>query len=286
MGPWRAVCKMGITGDMRVLLGRETGPRAAILMYHSVVRPGDERSTSGPGNPDYEMPLHLFSEQMRMVRKGSYRTLALDELLDADSPVSEHRNVLITFDDGWSDNHSNALPVLNEYGLKATVFVITGFVGKENYLDWGRLREMQSGGVSVQSHSHGHRPLSLLSDGEMRSELQKSKRSIEDRLGTPVHFLSAPHGMVDRRLIQEARVSGYRGICTSEPGFGHQYGSPAVFSRINISARLDAEKFENVIRQKRSAVLTEMVLKKTKNFAKKSLGYERYRKLYELRYPK
>ena len=268
-------------------MGREAGPRAAILMYHSIVSPGEERSASGPGNPDYELPLDLFSEQMRMVREGSYRTLTLDELLDADSPVSEDGTVVVvTFDDGWSDNYSNALPVLNEYGLKATVFVITGFVGRENYLDWGRLREMQSEGVSVQSHSHGHRPLSVLSDGEIRSELQKSKRLIEDRLGTPVHFLSAPHGMVDRRLIQEARVSGYRGICTSEPGFRHQYGSPAVFSRINISARFDAGKFKSVIRQKRSAVLTDMVLKKTKNLAKKSLGYEKYRKLYELRYPK
>ena len=271
---------------MRVLSGSETGPRVAILMYHSIVASGEERSRSGRGSPDYELPLPLFSEQMQMLRSGRYRTLTLDELLEGDTLSTEERTAVITFDDGWSDNYSNALPVLIEYGLKATVFVVTGFVGKENYLDWDRLREMQSRGVSIQSHSHGHRPLSVLSDAEMRAELQDSKRSIEDRLGTPVDFLSAPHGMVDKRLIETARVSGYRGICTSEPGFRHQYGTPAVFNRINVTEGFGTPKFGNVIRKKRSSILPDRVVKKSKNLLKRSLGYELYRKLYELRYPK
>ncbi len=62
-----------------------------------------------------------------MLRRGSYKTQTLDELLDADALGPEDRSVVITFDDGWSDNYSNALPVLNEHGLKAISDTVKAF---------------------------------------------------------------------------------------------------------------------------------------------------------------
>ncbi len=173
-------------------------------------RPGQGGNGPNIENPAYRLPLGMFREQMHLIREGGYSTLTLNRLLDFDARSVRDQSVVITFDDGWADNYANALPVLAETGVKATLFVVTGFVGRKGYLDWQQLADMQAEGISVQSHTHGHNPLPLLSEEEIRAELEVSKGSIEDRLGTPVDFLSAPHGMLDRRVIRAARSSGYR----------------------------------------------------------------------------
>jgi len=262
----------------------EQGPRVPILMYHRVVATGQGGNGPNIENPAYRLPLRMFREQMHLLREGGYPTLTLNRLLDFDAGPVRDQSVVITLDDGWADNYANALPVLAETGLKATLFVVTGFVGRKGYLTWQQLADMQAEGMSVQSHTHGHNPLSLLSEEEIRSELEVSKGSIEDRLGTPVDFLSAPHGMVDARVIRAARSSGYRGICTSEPGFTHRYGALTVFKRINISSRFTPTRFQNVVKGNRTSILTDVAMKKVRNLLKKSLGYKNYRKLYALRY--
>jgi len=269
---------------MRAFSPGEQGPRLPILMYHRVVAPGQGDSGPGAQNPAYRLPLPLFWEQMHLLREGGYPTPTLNRLLDSDAGPVQDQSVVITFDDGWVDNYTNALPVLVETGLKATLFVVTGFVGRKGYLNWRQLAEMQGKGMSVQSHTHGHKPLPLLAEEEMRAELEVSKGSIEDRLGTAVDFLSAPHGMLDARVIRAARSSGYRGICTSEPGFTHTYGAPAVFKRINISSRFGPTRFQRVIKRNRTSILSDVAMKRLGNLVKKSLGYKNYRKLYVLRY--
>ena len=269
---------------MRAFSRGEQGPRLPILMYHRVLAPGQGGNGLHAQNPAYKLPLQMFREQMHLLREGGYPTLTLNRLLDTDAGPVQDQSVVITFDDGWVDNYTNALPVLVETGVKATLFVVTGFVGTKGYLTWQQLAHMQGEGISVQSHTHGHNPLPLLSEEELRRELEVSKGSIEDRLGTPVDFLSAPHGMVDTRVTRAARSTGYRGICTSEPGFTHKYGAPAVFKRINISSRFTSTRFQKVVKGNRTSIFSDVVMKKLRNVLKKSLGYKNYRKLYALRY--
>jgi peptidoglycan/xylan/chitin deacetylase (PgdA/CDA1 family) len=250
-------------------------------MYHDVSDEETRGMRSRRTNPAYTVTAERFAEQMRSISRMGCRTATLDEVANGEE---RERCVLLTFDDGIDGACRKAVPIMKKYDLPATFFVVTGFVGRRGYADWTLLREMEGDGMSIQSHGVSHEPLSEMSDARMRSELERSKKTIEDKIGSAVDFLSAPHGMFDEKVRSLALSAGYRALCTSEPGYTHSHGSPAVIKRINVTDTCSVGRFEDILRGSDGAILFESVSKKLKNLAKKSLGYDRYRRLYTLRY--
>jgi peptidoglycan/xylan/chitin deacetylase (PgdA/CDA1 family) len=220
---------------------------------------------------------------MEYLHENGYQTLSLNQVIDAKVSLN-HKTVALTFDDGFANNYTNAFPILKKFELTATIFVVTNFVGNHNYMDWNQLREMNKEGISIQSHTASHMPLSVLKTNEIMYELDSSKKEIEDHLGSAVNFLSVPHGMINHKVIDTARAVGYKAICTSEPGFTHLPGKPSILKRVNISDRYEIVAFKKIIQANYTAILSVLFSKTVKNLTKKLLGYNNYRKLYRLRY--
>ena len=191
-------------------------PKIPILMYHEVSEVTERNKKTRHTNPIYSLSLTKFREQMEYISKNGYQTLLLNQLIHS-TTHNHQKSVAITFDDGWANNYTNAFPILKKHGLTATIFVVTNFVGNHNYMDWDQLRAMNKEGVSIQSHTASHRPLTVLKTNEIMYEIDASKKSIEDHLGSAVDFLSAPHGMINHKVIDAARTVGYKALCTSEP---------------------------------------------------------------------
>jgi peptidoglycan/xylan/chitin deacetylase (PgdA/CDA1 family) len=179
--------------------------RIPIFMYHQVLTAA-ERDQSLHTNPAYTVTVDHFRQQMGCLAETGYRTLTLDAVLESDADLT--KAVVITFDDGWEDNWSNALPVMKEFGVRSTVFVVSAFVGMPGYMTWGQLREMAAAGMAIQSHTATHRPLGELSDDEIRLELVTSKKTIEERVGLVVYYVSMPQGVYDHRVVTIAKESG------------------------------------------------------------------------------
>jgi peptidoglycan/xylan/chitin deacetylase (PgdA/CDA1 family) len=156
--------------------------------------------------------------------------------------------VVLTFDDGGLDNYTVAFPVLEQHGLTATFFVITGKVGKEGQMDWRQLGEMAARGMSIQSHSVSHPDLRGASAARLKSELVDSRAAIAEALGVPSYALCYPSGDYNTRVIQAARAAGYVMAVTTDHG---KEGDPSgVFElhRRRVQAFLPLASFANLLR--------------------------------------
>ncbi len=174
-----------------------TEPGIPVFMYHCIA----EQPGSGDENM-YCRPAQL-EEQFEYLNKNGYTTLFADEYEEAynvDLPV------ILTFDDGYEDNYTELFPLLKDYNIKATIFVVSGNIDKEGYLSSAQIKEMvDSGLVGIQSHTANHVDLCSLTDEELDKELRESCAAIAKVTGKNVTSVSYPGGYYNDDVIREVK---------------------------------------------------------------------------------
>jgi peptidoglycan/xylan/chitin deacetylase (PgdA/CDA1 family) len=200
--------------------------RAVALLYHRVVSDA-ENANAPPTERIFSLTEGAFRAQLAYLRERGHRVLSLAELqrhLDARTPLPEGA-VVITFDDGCASVHARALPLLQEAGFPAILFVATDpaagcFAHGESQrrVTDEELRALEAGGVAIGSHGVAHRPLQAMSDAEIRHELADSRAALERALGRAVESFAVPLNWYGRRVRRIAEDVGYRAVMTSEVG--------------------------------------------------------------------
>lgn len=173
----------------------------SILVYHTI------NHTDGQSDcPEMISPAR-FEQQVRWLSRRKRVVSLIDTLT-----LSQKQNVVaITFDDGYRDNLTVALPILEKYGLPLTLFVVAGFVDRDGYLSATELREMsQHPSVTIGSHGLGHRHFTRLTKEEAQFELMQSRRVLEDIIAAPVDLLAWPYGECSPELEKLSAEAGYR----------------------------------------------------------------------------
>jgi peptidoglycan/xylan/chitin deacetylase (PgdA/CDA1 family) len=199
-----------------------------VLMYHSV---------SNKKGSKLFMPVEKFRQQMKYLKDNGYNTLTAEEALEhfKNGSTVPEKSVLITLDDGYSDNYTEAFPILKEYGLKATVFVITASIDKDTgKLTSQQIKEMAENGISIQSHTVNHDDLSSLPYEKQLSTLEDSKKQIENLTGKKVFCLAYPFGKYNKKTIQALQEAGYQMAFTIRPGFAYKSQGILTLSRIRV----------------------------------------------------
>ena len=187
-----------------------------------------------------------FRAQLAHIREQGFRVSLLDDLNDrAVGPVPKLPAVILTFDDGLVTDYEIAFPLLAEFGCRAVFFLNTATIGQARYLDWAKIVEMQRNGMSFQSHSHRHVDLTVLPTPALDAELTESQRRLEDRLGSRVDFLAAPHGVLNRRVIRRALGVGYRAVCSTRC-WPARPGS-TILTRITLRRDVQIEEFHGFL---------------------------------------
>lgn len=189
----------------------ENGTKVLVLNYHKI----DNMNISLSVLPED------FDEQMKYLYEHGYHTITPDELYDSleGTGTLPDNPVLITFDDGYRDNYDNAYPILQKYDFKATVFVVTSFLGKyPNYMTWDQAREMDANGISIESHTVDHKSMTDLTDDQLRTELVNSKKKAEQELGHPVDYMAYPTGTYNLHIAQLVKEAGYKAAFTIKYG--------------------------------------------------------------------
>ena len=202
----------------------------AILAYHKIGEP-----SPGAWETWYYVPEHTFVRHLAWLRAAGWDVIDVAAFLRGlvEPNTLPRRAALITFDDGYRNIWSCALPRLMEFGFPGVIFVPTQYVGGTSAFDantsepeepvcsWAQLRELERHGVSVQSHGVSHRTFSELSPEELEQELLQSRRVLEDQLGKAVEVLAYPYGDAgaDGHAVRAAlERTGYRAACLYEGG--------------------------------------------------------------------
>ena len=176
------------------------GVRLPILMYHAV---SDEPWTRNTGL--FVRPSE-FEEQLRWLLEHGYEPITFEDLND----LSEYKKpVLLTFDDGYEDNFTTVLPLLREYGAKATFFVVPQQFYSEHCMNEDMLREAAASGlVSIQSHTLSHPDLRELSAKDVEREYAEANLRIARITGKLPVALAYPSGW-NNRQAREIAASYY-----------------------------------------------------------------------------
>ncbi|GIW07007.1 MAG: polysaccharide deacetylase [Dehalococcoidia bacterium] len=175
----------------------------AILVYHSI----------GRGASPITMTRERFRGQIAALQRAGIRGVSLGEALTSRRRAGGRRVVALTFDDGFADFATEAWPVLREAGFSATVFLVTGRLGKDN--DWpgqpgwaprlpllsrGEVRRLAREGVEFGSHSVSHPWLPTVAPDVAATELALSRQAIEAATGAPCRLFAYPYGALNAAL--------------------------------------------------------------------------------------
>lgn len=187
----------------------------AILTYHSI------DSSGSPISIDAES----FQRHVDFLASGKVKVVPLSEIIS----TSNDDAVAITFDDGVKNFAGAAWPRLRERGLPATLFVVTGRVGKDNawggrrdsrvphleLMGWNELESLAADGLELGAHSRTHPHLDQVSAAELADEIEGSAEDLLRYTGARPESFCYPYGSVNERAVA-CVASRYKRACTTE----------------------------------------------------------------------
>ncbi len=214
------------------------GVRIPSLMYHEISDDifGLEYMFVSPS---------AMREQLEWLKDNGYDTIFFSDLThlqDYDKPI------ILTCDDGYIGNYDNLFPLLKEFNMKATVFVVTDTIGQQNFMTASQIKEMSDSGlISIQSHTKNHAKLDGLNESELLEQYQQSKTVISSITGKSPYVLSYPEGLYSSLSKQTA--AGYFSFGVEDRNGPWKTGSD-LFSvkRTGISRDMNIDDFKWLVK--------------------------------------
>jgi hypothetical protein len=249
----------------------ETQMKIPVVVYHDVLPSGYLSRQSRRGR-FYSISSKTFEDHLRFLRVQGFHTVRMGAF-----PPDVGHPIVLTFDDGFQSAYCCHHSLIN-YGFNGTFFIVTDFVGQRPYLSWDEIREMDSSGMSIQSHTCTHPILSAISEDRMRTEFSVSKAILEDKLGHKIDSLSIPQGFANRKVIDIGSQCGYEYIFTSRPGL-YVWGSRVPIPRLTIYNQTTKGSFCHLVRQSAYEIAKQRGRKLILSVPKRLLGASTYHRV-------
>ena len=189
-----------------------------VLSYHSI----SDRRQDG-----LAVKVSDFDAQMAWLQHKGYRSVTLADFFKYEFKRGE-LIVIITFDDGYMDNYTMALPVLKRYGFVGTIFLVTDYVNTDllyywdvskltsrdnvslyQVLTWDQVFEMADYGFEFGSHTCSHPELDTISPAQYEEEIIRSRQDLQVKLEREVGSFCYPRGNLNTEIIQTVEKAGY-----------------------------------------------------------------------------
>ncbi len=222
-----------------------------VIMYHRFIEHESEKGVHGTW-----LPVAMFEKHLKLMKWLGYETLTFADLADKGfihRLQYGKKYLMITVDDGYRDNLTRMLPLLEKYGYKAVVYIVTG----EDHNRWdvehpthpdtpvalmngdeiGAL--VASGHVEIGGHTQTHPRLSTLAPEQQAREIRANKERLERLLGHPLLSFAYPYGDLNESAKAEACAAGYRYAVATNSGPRAMHRDPLQIRRIAIFPRTD-----------------------------------------------
>jgi peptidoglycan/xylan/chitin deacetylase (PgdA/CDA1 family) len=222
-----------------------------ILAYHSIAELNNAQYDRWCVSPA------RFTQQMSVLADRNYTVLTTGQLVDHLTTHAQlpERCAVLTFDDGLQDFLTGAIPVLTRFGFPATLYVVAGLIGRTSrwlaalgegsrpMLQGSDLRDLAASGIEIGGHSMTHPELDVLDKRTAFHEMQKSRLTLEDVIGSPVRSFAYPHGYASRSTRHLAREAGYSSAVRVRHALSEVRENPFGLSRLVITEDLDQDRF-------------------------------------------
>jgi peptidoglycan/xylan/chitin deacetylase (PgdA/CDA1 family) len=217
-----------------------------ILYYHYIRINPNPRDRVGFG---LSTPPAAFRAQMQYLADRGFHVIPLHQAVMA---IQNHsglpsRPVVLTFDDGYADFYSNAVPILQSHGFTATTFVITGRMGWGGYMTPSQIVAADGMGFTIGAHTVDHLALAAQVPARASWEIKQSKLTLEGLLGHPVRDFAYPYGSFNLYDMAQAKSLGFETAVSTLSGTRHSAAQLFELSRVRVGGGLPLAYFANLV---------------------------------------
>jgi peptidoglycan/xylan/chitin deacetylase (PgdA/CDA1 family) len=213
-----------------------------ILTYHQIA----PAPPKGAAFRSLYVAPSAFARQMAWLRLLGYQGLAMGQLMPYLLGEKAGKVVGVTFDDGYLNNLTHALPILAHHGFSSTCYVVSQMLGQTNRWDCdagvaqtplmspAQVRQWVAGGQELGAHTRHHAHLTQLSTATAREEIELSKVELQTLVGVPVQHFCYPFGEFALEHVGMVRDAGYVSATTTQRGRSRVQGDMLQLSRVPV----------------------------------------------------
>jgi peptidoglycan/xylan/chitin deacetylase (PgdA/CDA1 family) len=201
-----------------------------ILMYHVIAPP-----IANSPKPHLYVPRKEFAAEVRWLAAHGFEAVTLKRVYDAwhGRGTLPRHPVVLSFDDGYRSQYTNARPVLSARRWPAVLNLDLSNLHDTWSLSPRTVRGLIAAGWEIDAHSLTHADLRYLDAASLRREVAGSRVEIRRRFGRPADFFCYPAGLYTARVIASVRAAGFLGATTVEFGLARP-SEPYTLDRVRI----------------------------------------------------
>ncbi|MDS0526972.1 polysaccharide deacetylase family protein [Clostridium sp. SHJSY1] len=180
-----------------------TNIKIPVMLYHVV--------SSNPSG-QYQFSLTEFKKQMEYLKANGYTTLSIDQYYNIINKTASIPNkpVLLTFDDCTSDFYTNVYPILKQYNMKATEFVVTNWIDTMGHMTTNQIKLVSSNGIDIQNHTTNHSNITTLTHNQKYAAINDATNKIKSITNKASVYCAYPYGSYDTDTTSILKSLGYK----------------------------------------------------------------------------
>ncbi len=202
-------------------------------MYHVIAAP-----PAGAPFPGLYVEPQEFAEQMHALKDAGWHAVTPDQVEEYwrdGVSLGPGKPIVLSFDNGYQSQYTQALPVLRGLGWVAEENIqLTGLPPSQGGLGQQEIRDMVKAGWELDTQGFSHADLIALSPAQLHYQVAVARRVVQRRYDVPVNWFCYPSGHYNATVVAEVRAAGYTGSTTVIPGWAHPRDDPYRLPRLRV----------------------------------------------------